>query len=57
MTPTASATAATCGEVGSLEFWLGQREEQTLAVDLDVDEPLSALLHQVARGPGFEAMA
>ena len=39
------------------ELWLGQREEQTLAVDLDVDEPLSALLHQVARGPGFEAMA
>src|SRR5258707_2602852 len=39
------------------ELWLGQREEQKTAVDLDVDEPLSALLHKVARGAGFEAMA
>src|SRR5438874_1816267 len=42
---------------GLAEFRLGQREEQALTVDLDVDEPLAALLHQPVGRPGFEAMA
>ena len=39
------------------KFRLWKREEQSLAVDLDVDETLAALLHQPASRPRLVATA
>ena len=43
------------GRFTKLRF--GKREEQTFAVDLDVDEALAALLHQPASCAWLEATA
>ena len=43
------------GRVTKFRLW--KREEQPLAVDLDVDQTLAALLHQPASRPWHEAAA